>query len=61
VRKLRAAAKACFGDKDKQAMRDFHVGKILNSVKDMVSELACLKTVVAKCTEQLSGFGVKDE
>jgi hypothetical protein len=60
VRKLRAAAKACFGDDDTQAMRDFHVGKILNSVKNMVAELAYLKTAVTKCDGSLSGFGVKD-
>ncbi|MBN2353471.1 MAG: hypothetical protein JXD23_12940 [Spirochaetales bacterium] len=60
VRKLRAAAKVCFGDKDKQVMSDSRVGKILNSVKNMLSELAYLKTAVAKCDGQLAGFGVRD-
>ncbi len=61
IRKTQNAAKAAFGENDRQRMKEFHVGgNSLTTVKAMVTELSYMKSTAATNKTELAKSGFKD-
>jgi hypothetical protein len=60
-RKAQNAAKGCYGEDDKQMMKEFRVGKLAaQTVKAMSADLAYMKAAVAAHKAELAKYGLKD-